>query len=653
MNYLNLNFKFLIMRRLVKIFFVFGIVLFGFQSQAQLFVSSGSFLYVNDQYVTVTQDVNLDNGGNIYLRNESQLLQKTTLGSNNTGFGILSAFQEGTSNNFGYNYWCSPVGEPSGSFGNSDFGISLLKRPTGLTTFGGEAITTSLNGSTTNAALNISSRWIYTLTTTNQYSNWNYIAAATSIAAGQGFTMKGVSGSDNTTVLGVQNNPGNNQRYDFRGKPNDGTINIPVGNSVDGGTGYTESTLTGNPYPSAINLNLFLLENNGRTVDYVTGAVSPSVLPIINGNAYFWEHQKPATSHVLSDYVGGYGVYVPNNVNAFSPGTYTSAPWNTYNGDGSFNNASGNSGVNYRRMFSPVGQGFIIKGSVAAGTAVMRNRYRVFNKEGIAENSQFERNANNYDTNSDSDTNWSEIPNLTGTDYTQFSKLQVPQIRIQTILNNQFTREVVLAFNPNSMDGLDNAYDAPMQGLNLPTDVYFPLTEDNQFAISTLPFDINKRIPFALKAVNQSTFRVYVGEIINFDGTENVFLFDKETNIYHDIKDSFVDITLPAGGTTTDRFEVTFLDETLGNETIKSEQFMIVQNNENELLSIKNPNLVNLKSATLFDITGKLIFTKEKLGSEEIYSFPTIGLSDSIYIVKLITADNQEISKKVSIYRVN
>jgi len=80
---------------------------------------------------------------------------------------------------------------------------------------------------------------------------------------------------------------------------------------------------------------------------------------------------------------------------------------------------------------------------------------------------------------------------------------------------------------------------------------------------------------------------------------------------------------------------------------------MIVQNNDSGLLSIKNPNLVDLKSATLFDITGKLIFTKEKLGAQEVYSFPTIGLSDSIYIVKLITADNQEISKKVSIYRVN
>lgn len=642
------------MRRLIRFLTIIGFVFLGFQSHAQLFVSSGSFLYVNDQYVTVTQDVNLASTGNIYLRNESQLIQKTTGSSANTGLGTLSAFQEGTSNNFGYNYWCSPVGEPSVSVGNSNFGVSLLKRPTGLTTFGGESIIPGLNGSTTNTALNISSRWIYTLTTANQYSSWNYIAGATSIGAGQGFTMKGVSGSDNTTILGVQNNPGNNQRYDFRGKPNDGTIMIPVGNSVAGGTGYTESTLTGNPYPSAINLNLFLLENSGYAVNYSTGAVTVSGSPIINGFAYFWEHQKPATSHTLIDYVGGYGTYAPNNVNAFSPGTYTSATWDTFNGDGSPNTVGPlSSGVNYLRMFSPVGQGFIIKGAVATGNVEMKNIYRVFNKEGIPENSQFERNVNDINTDDESSTNWHDIPNLTGTDYTQFSKLQVPQIRIQTILNNQFTREVVLAFNPNATDGLDNAYDAPMQGLNLPTDVFFPLTNNNQFAISTLPFDINKRIPFALKAANQSTFRVYVGDIINFNGAENVFLFDSETNIYHDIKNSFVDITLPAGGTTTDRFEVTFLNETLGNENIKSEQFMIVQNNENELLSIKNPNLVDLKSATLFDITGKLVFTKNNLGNQETYSFSTIGLSESIYIVKLVTSDNQEINKKVSIFKVH
>lgn len=645
-----MTFKLLIMRRLLTRIFILGIVSFGIQSHAQLSVNSGSFLYVNDQYVTVTQNVNLANNANIYLRNESQLLQKTTAGSTNTGLGTLSAFQEGTSNNFGYNYWCSPVGDPEAAAGNSNFGISLLKRPSGLISFGGEVIITGSNGSTTNTALNISNRWIYTLTTANQYSSWNHIASATAISAGQGFTMKGVSGTDNTTVLSVQNNAGDNQRYDFRGKPNDGTITIPVGNSVAGGTGYTESTLTGNPYPSAINLNLFLLENSGFSINYISGAVTPFGSPIINGNAYFWEHQKPGTSHVLSNYVGGYGTYVPNNVNAFSPGTYTSATWDTFNGDGSPNTTGGSSGIDYKRMFSPIGQGFIIKGAVASGTAEMKNIYRVFVKEGLVNESEFERNATNNDSNSN--TNWDEIPNLTGTDYTQFSRLQVPQIRIQTILNNQFTREVVLAFNPNSNDGLDTAFDAPTQEINLPTDVFFPITEDNQFVISTLPFDINKRIPFALKAINQSTFRVYVGTIINFDAAENVFLFDSETNIYHDIKNGYADITLPAGGSIASRFEVTFLDETLSLNPVKSNHLMVTHNNLNSLLLINNPTLMDLKSASLFDISGKLIFTKEKLGAEQTYSFPTNGLSESIYIVKLVTTDNQQISRKIAIFRI-
>jgi hypothetical protein len=47
-----------------------------------------------------------------------------------------------------------------------------------------------------------------------------------SLNPGEGFTMKGTSGTNTTAVAGVQNNLGSS--YDFRGKPNDGTISIPV-----------------------------------------------------------------------------------------------------------------------------------------------------------------------------------------------------------------------------------------------------------------------------------------------------------------------------------------------------------------------------------------------------------------------------------------
>jgi maltose-binding protein MalE len=66
---------------------------------AQLFVKDGSYVFMTNQYMTVMQDVNLNNTGNFYLRNTSQLLQKGAGGSVNTGTGTLSVFQEGTVNN--------------------------------------------------------------------------------------------------------------------------------------------------------------------------------------------------------------------------------------------------------------------------------------------------------------------------------------------------------------------------------------------------------------------------------------------------------------------------------------------------------------------------------------------------------------------------
>ena len=66
----------------------------------------------------------------------------------------------------------------------------------------------------------------------DQYSEWIHVQSATSINPGEGFTMKGTAGS------------GDAQRYDFRGKPNNGTISVSVENN--------QFTLTGNPYPSAL-----------------------------------------------------------------------------------------------------------------------------------------------------------------------------------------------------------------------------------------------------------------------------------------------------------------------------------------------------------------------------------------------------------------
>lgn len=634
--------------RVFTSFFLFLIL--SVTANAQLFIKDGSFVFNKGAMVYVKDYIDVNGvNSNFYLRNEGQLLQGSTAAGVglNKGLGNLSVFQEGTSNNYAYNYWCSPVGVPQGSTaGNTVFGIGQIKRPSGVTSFGGQSYIIGYDGVATNTTLAISTRWIYRYVKLNQYPSWDYVGSANSINPGEGFTMKGVSGSDITTVNETtSNNPGNNQRYDFRGVPNEGTISILVSNA--GGPNYSNTTLTGNPYPSAININLFLLENSGYIVNYSTGAVTTGgPINVIDGNAYYWEQQKtPApTSHVLAQYVGGYGYYVPNGATAFSPGTYNNATWNTYNPDGTPNTTGSAAGLNrYKRMFAPIGQGFMVAGTTV-GTAKMKNLYRTFVKEGVANNSQFEKHSANATVGAIQ--NWDAIPNVAGVDYTQFSKAEVPQIKIHTILNNQFTREITLAFNPNTTDGFDVAMDAVSAENSLPNDIFFPLN-NKQGVISTLPFGIDKRIPITLKVGSDSTFKIFVGDIINFDGSNNIYLYDDLTGLYYDIKNSFYEITLPVG-VYSNRFQITFKDaNALATNTSIKNSFSIVQNNTNQLLSIANPNSIDVKEVILYDVLGKLIFDKSDLVTKTLYEFPTNSLSDGIYIVKLKTIDGQSISQKI------
>jgi len=619
------------------------LVFTGFAS-AQLFVKDGSYVFMTNQYMTVMQDVNLNNTGNFYLRNTSQLLQKGTGASVNSGTGKLSVFQEGTVNNFQYNYWCSPVG--TGAAGNP-FGVSLLNRPTGLISSTAAEIlpTSNLNGTTNGGAggtVQIASYWIWKFVSLSPvYANWQSVWTANTINPGEGFTMKGTSGTDALVADadGVANKAGAAQRYDFRGRPNDGNISVAISNG--------NLTLIGNPYSSAINLNMYLVEHTGRSYNAVTGVISGGGNPnVINGSAYFWEHSKTANTHYLAGYVGGYGTYVANGVNIGTPGTWTSATWNTYNGDGTLNTTGASSGSNFKRQFSPIGQGFMVQG-IAAGSSVMKNAYRVFVKEGVANESTFERNSNPLGNVQ----NWDNIPNVADIDYSQISKLPVPQIKLLTILNNAQSIEIAMAFNPNTTDGYDVGYDgiSPDVYVNSPNMVYFGQNNnDKKCVITTLPFSIEKRIPIAFKCAAQSNFRVKVSDVINFNDAENVYIYDKVTGIYYDIKNSEFSTNLPAGDNAT-RFEVTFKNfDVLSNDTtLSADSFEVYQNNKNAMLTIVNTLTKDVVSCTVFDVTGKQVIAKKNLGKNNLIELPTSALSDGVYIVKLNTADNVSVEKKI------
>ena len=569
---------------------------------SQMYVKD-SYVYVSNQYVFLKSDLELNTANSLfYLRKEGQLIQGTTGSGTNKGLGSLSVFQEGTVNNYAYNYWCSPVGSTVAAAGNSLFGITQLGAPTTTTvTLPATMLAMSnFDGISANGGnLSIAPRWIWKFSTNGLYSDWVSVGSSTTIAAGEGFTMKGVSGSDNTIVDGVTNNSGSNQRYDFRGKPNDGDITIPVL--------LGELTLTGNPYPSAIDLSAFLIDATNST-----------------GIAYFWDSDKTVNSHYTADYKGGYGTFSP--VARGGSGIYIPADFYTYDGAGNEIPGIVGTGGTYERKYSPIGQGFFIEGLVS-GNVTMKNLYRTFVKEGVSNNSQFERKANSKSN-----------AKIATTD-------AIPQIRINTLLNNGPVRQTVLAFSQNATDGYDRAMDAKLLDDELPANNYF-FMDTNRYVIDVVPFDIDKKIAIGFSNIAEANYKIMVNEMLNIPEVTNVFLHDKTTGLYHDIKNSFYDLTLAAGVYNT-QFEITFKSDNLGIDETKNQNFEVRQDNTNKNLIVENPLHLEVTNCNLYDVVGRHIFTKTNLGTNSSYTFATSHLSNGIYIVKLSSNGKTEMGQKI------
>ena len=602
--------------------------MFSTAAFAQVYVSPNSYVYVNDRMVFVKQDIDLQSNGNIYLRNEAQLLQGSTGSSANKGAGKLSVFQEGTVNNFAYNYWCSPVGEATVTPGNSRFNASMLHRPTNnvnstqAVLLGSGSSNSVLNG-TASPTFAIADRWIFKYVAQSAYSGWLSASGSTAtIESGLGFTMKGSAGTDNIyTDAGQTNNPGGRQRYDFRGKPNDGNIS----NTVEPG----KQTLIGNPYPSAIDLKAFLMAANNTTKI-----------------AYFWEQDPTTNSHLVASYKGGYGTYSPLATGGVTDpthgymGVYVPPNFYAYDGAGTQLAGAGTSGTAFQRRFSPIGQGFLVEGT-ASGNVVMSNNFRVYMKEGSYSN--FNRNANN-----NANGFLPEIESVAGYDYTTVNTQEPPQIRFNTLLNNQGVKQTVLVMLDGASDGVELGMDAKSLD-QAAVDMYFAL-DNSQYVVSVIDFDVNKKVPVGFKTNIPATFRMRVSEIINFEEAENIYLHDKQTDTYHDIKNADYEFNLPAGTVDT-RYEITFVDALLGSNELSADAFGVFQNNDRQVLTVANPNQMNIKSVTLYDMGGKQIFNKTKLGTKENYEFQTSGISEAVYIVKIMTTDSQQFAKKVSVFR--
>lgn len=580
----------------MKQIYVIAIFFWWFQGFSQLYIkpagNQDSYVFVEDRILFVEKQIELkvnpseENKASIYLRDEAQLLQGNS-NLPNSGNGLISIFQEGDATAYTYNYWSAPVTDNSGS---SDFG-NIFYEPLNKTFSKKAHITGDYDGSAN--PLKISDKWIYKLSGV-EYSDWEYVGKNFDIAPGEGFTMKGVNGTNTNVVLyEVANNPGNRQRYDFRGTANNGHINVAVKKD--------EMVLTGNPYPSALDLNIFLAESSSTT-----------------GIAYFWD-SKPVASHYLTDYEGGYGAYSP----AAGNNGYVPAVFDAFDNSGVPTSFTGRSGDYYARRFSPVGQGFLMEGR-ENGQLMFKNEYRFYEKEN-PETSQFKT--------------------ISGSSKSQAGETSSFRLNVQ--FNDTYVRQLLLVHRPDATTGIDHAMDAKNLSV-LSYDAGWLLEEDS-YLIDVRPFEVSDEIPLLIEVAENSELIFKAGNLENLH--EPIFLLDTETGIFHDLSEKFK-IDLEKGNYDT-RFKITFSrthDNPEPEETKIFNDYFIFQNNYSHRLEIFPAAQTTPEWIMLFDANGKKVKEIKGVKDQGYYEILTGNLSSGIYIIKITDLKEQLISKKVIIF---
>lgn len=624
-----------------KKFFILLLAVYnsGFSQVPDLYVGDNTYLYSRDIVVFVNDDIRLETASsNLFFRGDAQLIQNTD--TKNSDLGELSIYQNQTTGVYEYNYFCSPVGVSidGTTKANVNFNGSNIHDPDNDTdlanvTSPAYLYTTAYEGTATE----LSNYWLHTLRDGEGYWNWQQILDTGDAETGYGFSLKG--------------SPNANNVLDFRGRPNNGTILVSC--TFDGtddqptsGTLNTAVTLTGNPYPSTLDLKLF----------FVNSLTNQSRL---SGEIFFWE-QKVKSSHYLADYEGGYGVYTPGDIaDPLDNGTYTTAAFESYNSnDGSVNTTTtGNTtdfSTNNSRRFAAVGQGFVIQSDGAGGDATFDNSMRlVYIPEDATDGAIFAKDIDKKATKTSKEV---IAKSHNGVNYKSIveNPTIIPEIRIHTHINNTFYKENVIAFREGTPNNA--IYNKFFDGQNineLASDAYL-LSSDKALSIKSINYNENTSLHLGLKAsTNNTSFNITTNTLKDVPEDVNIFIFDKETNTYTDIKNNAFSITLDTG-VYNDRFEITFKESSTLNTTENTfNDFKIFQNNKIAQLKLVNPNNLNIKALSLFDVSGKQVMNKHLASDNENHSFSTKPLSDGVYIVKIDIDDNQVFSEKIIISNKN
>ncbi|HLA54632.1 MAG TPA: T9SS sorting signal type C domain-containing protein [Flavobacterium sp.] len=373
----------------------------------------------------------------------------------------------------------------------------------------------------------------------------------------------------------------------FRGVPNSGTISATIEKGAD------VYNLIGNPYPSAIDLDLFLTD--------------PDNANVISGTVYLWTHNT-----AISNLIEGDANY-----------NYTRDDYAKYNITGGVRTATeALSGGTRPTGKLAAAEGFFIEANTDLPLGTYAAQFR--NSMRIANTSSFESRTSAITT----------------------TPAPIEKNRIWISMGNSEGAydETLLGYISGATNGIDRIYDGTIFPGGNVISIYSILGSSN-LAIQgrALPFDQNEAIPLGYTTTLAGTFTI---KLSDFDGLfegQNVYLLDKNTETLQQLTASGYTF-MTQTGTFDNRFELRFTNALLAVNQVDANNSMIAIKSGKEI-SVKTLSTA-IRSVEIFDLTGRKLYAKNNINANE-FSTSGMNTTQQMLLVKVTLENNIVATTKI------
>ena len=522
-------------------------------------------------FVSINNDLTVNTGASLLVQNNGSLVMIKDNGVvTNSGTTQVSRTTS-PYERFDYTYWSSPVN-------NANI----------TSTFAGWRTDYSFDFVTPNfydtLTINSTVGNVFGSDTFDDVAPWAWQSFTGAMTNGKGYAiMAPTSGSFPTT-----------NTVTFSGRVNNGSITPKIFETANTDAGYVginnpndDYNLVGNPYPSAISADKFIIANGSN----------------ISGTLYFWTH------------VGDISVSNPG------PGlsNFTSDDYALYNRSGG--TRASLTGNVIPTGFIASGQGFFVEAQANNVDLIFNNDMRIKtpNLGVYHDNSNFFRISN---SSSEKDRIWLNLQNSVG----------------------MFSQQLIAYFEETTLD-YDWAYDGRVNQSNNYVSFY-SIAGLEKYKIQARPtFDISDIVPLGYSSAVSGEFSMSIDNkegIFNVEATP-VYLEDLELQIIHDLRASPYTFTTNSG-----IFENRFLlryTSALSNPNFETlNNSVVVANNDGKII-IKSSN-ESIQDITVYDILGRLLLDARGISKTE---FMTSNISNrkQAVVVKIKLDNGVIVTRKI------